>query len=118
MANIPIAVTLVVIDQSPFNHIEFANDRRGLRKELCSISSAGKAKNDALGVVSLHIQKRTNFRAGEPSLPDRLLWEISSMRKRQVQARSRGHFAPIRKFFDSVAHVVRDGVVARESVGG
>lgn len=118
VADIPIAIALVAIDQSAFNHIEFSDGSRCLGKELCSISPVGKAKNDALDIVSLHVQKRTNFWAGEPSLPDCLLWEISAMRERQVQARSRGHFAPIRKFFDSVTHVVRDGVVARESVGG
>lgn len=117
VADIPIAVALIAINQGPFNHIEFSDGSRCVRKKLCSISPIGEAKNDALGIVSLHVQKRTNFWAGESSLPDRLLWEISAVRERQVQARSRGHFAPIRKFFDSIAHVVRDGVVARESVG-
>ncbi len=116
VADIPITIALVAVDQSAFNHIEFSDGSRCLGKELCSISPVGKAKNDALGIVSLHVQKRTNFWAGESSVPDRLLWEISAVRERQVQARSRGHFAPVRKFFDSIAHVVRDGVVAHESV--
>ena len=117
VADIPIAIALVAIDQSAFNYLEFSEGSRCLGKELCSISPVGKAKNDALRIVSLHVQKRTNFWAGEPSLPDRLLWEISAMRERQVKAWPRGHFAPTRKFFDGIAHVVRDGVVARESVG-
>ena len=117
VADIPIAIALVAIDQRAFNHLEVSEGSRCLGKELCSISPVGKAKNDALGIVSLHVQKRTNFWAGESPLPDRLLWEISAVRERQVQARFRGHFAPIRKFFDSIAHVVRDGVVALGSVG-
>lgn len=79
VADIPIAVALIAINQGPFNHIEFSDGSRCLRKKLCSISPVGEAKNDSLGVMGLHVQKRTNLWTREPSLPDRLLWEISAM---------------------------------------
>jgi len=55
VADIPIAVALLTINQGAFNYIEFSEGRRCLRKELCGISPVCKAENDSLGVVGLHV---------------------------------------------------------------
>jgi hypothetical protein len=113
VADVPIAIALIAINQGAFNHIEFSDGNRRLGKELCSISPVGKAKNDALSIVSLHVQKRTDLWTRETSLLDCLLWELSAVRERQIEAGARRHLAPIREFFDRIVHFVRDGVVVR-----
>lgn len=65
VADIPIAVTLVVIDQGAFNHIEFPNGRSCLRKELDCVALAGETKHKSLRVMCFYIEKRPDLWASE-----------------------------------------------------
>jgi hypothetical protein len=79
IANIPIAVALVAIDQSALNDVKRTKGERGVWKKPFRIALIGEAQDQFLRVVRLPVQQRANFWASKPSLSHVLLGKISAM---------------------------------------
>ena len=81
VANIPIPVALVAIDQFSLNHLKGIDGERRLGKEALRVTAVCETQGDSLGVVGLHVQQRPNFRTCEAALSHRLLREVPAMRE-------------------------------------